>query len=94
MAYIHYDQKPNGVTYACVYESYREKGQGKTRRTENLGRVVDKEKGLFCQKGIVFQYTVEGGRNDAPDVFPSERVVPEQEKLILDFGDVYLVDAF
>ena len=94
MAYIHYDQKPNGVTYACVYESYREKGKVKTRRTENLGRVVDKEKGLFCQKGVVFQYTIEAGRKDAPDVFPEERVVPEQEKLILDFGDAWFLEQY
>ena len=94
MAYIHYDQKPNGVTYACVYESYREKGKVKTRRTENLGRVVDKEKGLFCQKGVVFQYTIEAGRKDAPEVFPEERVVPEQEKLILDFGDAWFLEQY
>ena len=94
MAYIHYDQKPNGVTYACVYESYRDKGRVKTRRTENLGRVIDKEKGLFCQKGVVFQYTIEAGRNDAPDVFPEEEIVPEQEKLILDFGDAWFLKQY
>ncbi len=94
MAYIHYDQKPNGVTYACVYESYREKGKVKTRRTENLGRVVDKEKGIFCQKGVMFQYTIEEGRNDAPDVFPEQRIVPEQEKLILDFGDSWFLEQY
>ena len=53
MAYIHYDEKPNGAIYASVYESYREGGSVKTRRKENLGRVVDKEKGLFRQK-VVF----------------------------------------
>ena len=94
MAYIHYDQKPNGVTYACVYESYRDKGKVKTRRTENLGRVIDKEKGIFSQRGVVFQYTIETGRNDAPDVFPAERIVPEQEKLILDFGDSWFMEQY
>ena len=49
MAYIHYDQKPNGTIYASVYESYRDKGKVKTRRIENLGRVVDKQNGLFVQ---------------------------------------------
>ena len=94
MAYIHYDQKPNGITYACVYESYREKGRVKTRRTENLGRVIDKEKGLFSQKGVVFQYTLETGRKDTPDAFPEERIVPEQEKLILDFGDSWFLKQY
>ena len=43
MSYIHYDEKPNGTIYACIYESYRDKGKVKTRRGENLGRVIDKE---------------------------------------------------
>ena len=42
MAYIHYDQKSNGVIYASLYESFRDKGKVKTRRVENLGRVIDK----------------------------------------------------
>ena len=94
MAYIHYDQKANGTTYACVYESYRENGKVKTRRKETLGRVVDKEKGIFCQKGKMFQYTVESGRNDAPEVFPEERIVPDREKLILDFGDAWFLKQY
>lgn len=94
MAYIHYDQKANGVTYASVYESYRDKGKVKTRCIETLGRVVDKEKGIFCQNGTMFQYTVEAGRNYAPDVFPKENLVPEQEKLILDFGDSWFLEQY
>ena len=31
MSYIHYDEKPNGTIYACLYESYRDKGKVKTR---------------------------------------------------------------
>ena len=27
MAYIHYDQKSNGVIYASLYESFRDKGK-------------------------------------------------------------------
>ena len=38
MAYIHYDEKPNGAIYASVYESYREGGSVKTRRKENHRR--------------------------------------------------------
>lgn len=94
MSYIHYDQKANGVTYASVYESYRDNGKVKTRRLENLGRVVDKEKGIFCHKGTMFQYSIETGRNDVPDVFPDEKVVPEQEKLILDFGDSWFLEQY
>lgn len=36
MAYIHYDQKSNGVIYAFLYESFRDKGKVKTRRMKNL----------------------------------------------------------
>ena len=95
MAYIHYDEKKStGAVYACVYESYREGGNVKTRRIENLGRVVDKNKGLFKQKGKIYQYTIAGGRNDAPDVFPDEKIVPLEEKLILDFGDSWFLEQY
>lgn len=62
MAYIHYDQKSNGVIYASLYESFRDNGKVKTRRKENLGRVINKENNIFCQKGITYQYVLGEGR--------------------------------
>ena len=94
MAYIHYDQKANGVTYASVYESYRDKGKVKTKRIENLGRVIDRENGIFCHNGITFQYTVDAGRSEVPTLFQIEPVVPETEKLILDFGDAWFLENY
>lgn len=94
MAYIHYDQKANGVTYASVYESYRDKGQVKTKRIENLGRVIDRENGIFCHNGITFQFTVNTGRSEVPASFQTEPVVPETEKLILDFGDAWFLENY
>lgn len=94
MAYIHYDQKANGVTYASVYESYRDKGKVKTKRIENLGRVIDRENGIFCQKGITYQYTLDAGRGEVPASFQIEPVVPETEKLILDFGDAWFLEKY
>lgn len=95
MAYIHYDEKPNGVIYASVYESYREKGKVKTRRIENLGRVIDKEKHIFQQKGATFQYIVGKGRREVPSWgLPTESIVPETEKLILDFGDAWFLQEY
>ena len=92
MAYIHYDHKSNGVTYASLYESFRDKGKVKTRRLENLGRVIDKENNIFCQKGITYQYVLGEGRREVPlSVLPSEPVIPETEKLILDFGDAWFL---
>ena len=94
MAYIHYDQKANGVTYASVYESFRDKGKVKTKRIENLGRVIDKENGIFCQKGITYQYTLDTGRSEVPASFQIESVVPETEMLILDFGDAWFLEKY
>lgn len=94
MAYIHYDQKANGVIYASVYESYRDKGKVKTRRIENLGRVIDKDNGIFCQKGVMYQFTVEAGRSPLSDTFQTESIVPESEKLILDFGDSWFLEEY
>ena len=54
MAYIHYDQKSNGVIYASLYKSFRDNGKVKTRRIENLGRVIDKNNSIFCQNGITY----------------------------------------
>ena len=86
MAYIHYDEKPNGAIYACIYESYRDKGKVKTRRGENLGRVIDKENNIFRQKGITYQYILGEGRKDVPDyALPSESVVPENGNLDTSF---------
>lgn len=64
MAYIHYDQKPNGTIYASLYESFRDKGKVKTRRLENLGRIIDKNNNIFCQKGITYQYVLGEGRRE------------------------------
>ena len=95
MAYIHYDEKPNGAVYACIYESYRDNGKVKTRRGENLGRVIDKENNVFRQKGVTYQYIIGEGRKDVPDTaLPKETVVPDTEKLILDFGDAWFLQEY
>lgn len=95
MAYIHCDQKPNGVIYASLYESFRDKGKVKTRRMENLGRVIDKQNSIFCQKSITYQYVLGEGRKEVPpSALPSEPVVPETEKLILDFGDAWFLQEY
>ena len=95
MAYIHYDTKPNGVIYASVYKSYRKDGKVKTKRLETLGRVVDKENNIFSQKGITYQYVIGEGRKDLPDAaLPVEPLVPEKEKLILDFGDAWFLKNY
>ena len=54
---------------------------------ENLGRVVDKENNIFCQKGVTYQYVLGEGRRDVLASALSSAVISETEKLILDFGD-------
>ena len=95
MSYIHYDEKPNGAIYACIYESYRDKGRVKTRRGENLGRVIDKEHNIFRQKGVTYQYIIGEGRKDVPDsALPMESIIPDTEKMILDFGDAWFLQEY
>ncbi len=95
MSYIHYDEKPNGAIYACIYESYRDNGKVKTRRGENLGRIIDKENNIFRQKGVTYQYILGEGRKDVPDTaLPKESIVPDTEKLILNFGDTWFLQEY
>lgn len=48
MAYIAYSTpKANGAVYATVVESTREGSKVKQQRIENLGRVIDVQKGIF-----------------------------------------------
>jgi hypothetical protein len=73
---------------------------GKVRKTDvvYLGRVIDLDKGIFCNKERgVYTYDVNTGEygKAAPEYLGSlTNDRRKKEKLILDFGDVYLVDAF
>ena len=73
---------------------------GKVRKTGvvYLGRVIDLDKGVFCNKERgVYTYDVntgEYGKADPKYLGGLTNDHRKKEKLILDFGDVYLVDAF
>jgi hypothetical protein len=102
MAYIAYSMpKTNGAVYAAIVESFRCNGKVRQRRIANLGRVVDLEQGVFQNRERgVFRYTIQGGyvKIEAPDCFipqpPGSTANPEKEKLILDFGDSYILDRY
>lgn len=95
MAYIHYDQKSNGVIYASLYESFRDNGKVRTRRKENLGRVIDKKNNIFRQKGVTYQYVLGEGRREVPtSALPPEPAVTGAEKQILDFGDAWFLQEY
>ena len=78
--FIRYESK-NGVEYASLYKARREDGK-KINDIEWLGKVVDREKGIFKNRERgTFRFTLENGI--------TEYLPPVQEKLILDFGDSY-----
>lgn len=97
MAYIAYSTpKNNGAVYATVVESIREGSKVKQQRIENLGRVIDPEKGIFKNRKLgVFRYTLEDGYMDAdiPEL-DNIRTLPAQEKLMLDFGDSFVLGQY
>ena len=81
--FIRYEVK-NGVEYGSYYIAKRY-GKEKTNEVQYLGRVIDKEKGVFrSRERGDFTFTIEDG---------IRRIrLPIQEKLILDFGDSFLLE--
>ena len=99
--FIAYDVK-NGVEYAKLVKSVRH-GSKVSKEYRNLGRVLDKEKTIFKNRKLgVYQYDIENDYYDqspdwagsnAPIEYPKSKAVGK-ERLILDFGDTYLIDTF
>jgi hypothetical protein len=92
--YIAYDIK-NGVEYAKLYTSKRY-GTETSKDYVNLGRVLDKEAGIYKnrEKGI-FTYTLDGNiYGKAPASFVPVINNHTREKLNLDFGDTFLLNNF
>jgi hypothetical protein len=93
--HILYDKK-GGSEYAKLCTSVREGNKVKKGYT-NLGRVIDKESGVYQnrQRGV-FTYNLQDGTYGTPDssFVPPQRGAVRREKLILDFGDVFFLDAF
>ncbi|MDR3185781.1 MAG: transposase [Christensenellaceae bacterium] len=91
--FIAYDRK-NGVEYAKLLTSHR-KGKKTTKDYINLGRVLDKDAGIYQNRERgVFTYDLKDntyGRPSASFLLPSPHV---REKLILDFGDIFLLNTF
>jgi transposase len=92
--FIAYDIK-NGIEYAKICTSIRE-GKKVRKTYTNLGRVLDKEKGIFQnRKQGVFTYSVEAGYGKAPvDFVPEVTEKKGKMNLILDFGDTFFIDEY
>jgi hypothetical protein len=98
MAFIRYQQKTSGL-YASVY--HRRKVNGKRITTiENLGRVLDKDKGIFTSRERgPFVYLPGQEFQPIEDVYGHEEsqrlgLICSKEQLILDFGDAYILHEF
>ncbi len=93
--YIAYDMKKNGVEYAKICASKRN-GKATSKDYVNLGRVLDKEKGIYQNREYgVFTYRISDNTYGKPDAsFVPALGGQPKEKLILDFGDAFFLDSF
>jgi len=92
MAFIRYITKKNGQEYASLADTTRIGNQVKQEYLGNLGRVIDKETGIFRsrERGL-FRYTLEDGYCDLPAGYSEKQEIQKEERLILDFGDSYFL---
>ena len=90
MAYIRYITKSNGQEYASLADTTRTGDHVKQEYLGNLGRVIDKEVGVFRsrERGL-FRYTLEEGYCNAPAAYFEIENPATKERLILDFGDSF-----
>ena len=96
MAYIRYINNPNGTVYASVVEGVRTGNKVTQRYIANLGRVIDREKGIYKnrERGI-YQYSLNSGYSQIPEKSaPAGTADLRKEKLILDFGDSYDLEKY
>jgi hypothetical protein len=85
MAFIRYITKSNGQEYASLADTVRSDGQVKQEYLGNLGRVIDKETGIFRsrERGL-FRYTLEDGFCDLPTAYAETLdASSKKERLIL-----------
>jgi len=89
--FIHYTFRGK-VEYAYIYTPQKVNGK-KVNTPVYLGRVVDKERGIFRnRKDGVFTFSFENGYGFINDREMPEAIRPhKEEKLILDFGDAFFL---
>ncbi|MCQ2152902.1 MAG: transposase [Bacteroidales bacterium] len=89
--------KKNGVEYATATESVRSGNKVvKSGRSIYLGKVIDKEKGIYCSRERgTFTYDPETNTFGTADLSEVPLSRPRgKEKLVLDFGDSYFLNRF
>jgi hypothetical protein len=100
--YLAYDVK-NGVEYAKLVKSTR-KGKRIEKEYTNLGRVIDKELGIYKNRARgIYQYDLANDYYDdnpswegssAPIEYSATKKSGSKEKCILDFGDSFFLDSY
>ena len=92
--YITYDLK-DGVEYAKLCTSKR-KGKITSKEYINLGRVLDKGKGIYrSRERGVFTYNIStNSYGIPPSSFVPQEIAGSKERLLLDFGDSFFLDSF
>ena len=88
-------QKKQDRTYAQLMDALRVDGVKRNLYIGNLGIVLDKEQGVFKSKERgVYSFTLDGGYTDAPAGVEILYSDIKREKLILDFGDSFMLDQY
>jgi hypothetical protein len=92
--FIAYDIK-NGIEYAKLCVSTRD-GDNVTKDYTNLGRVLDRERGIYKnrERGVFTYDLATNTYARAPTEFVPPATSNRKELLILDFGDVFFLDWF
>jgi len=94
--YIDYTVKA-GKTYARLSKSVRYGDRVEKEDMGNLGRVLDKERGIYrSRERGVFTFDLETGEYGSmpADFVPSDTKKDRKEQLILDFGDLFFLDWY
>ena len=89
-------QKQRGIEYARLMESVRVDGCVKKKSGPNLGRVLDKERGIYQSKERgIFTFDLKTNTYGKPpqSYVSNARRKNAREKLIVDYGDAFLFDA-
>ncbi len=92
--YIRYQNKAD-KTYAQIIDAVRVDGKKENHYIASLGTVIDKEQGVFRSKERgIYTYTLEDGYGEAPREIEMLHEGMKRERLILDFGDSYMLDHY
>ena len=95
MGFIRYITKSSGYEYASLLDGVRDGSKVKQKYLGNLGRVIDKDGGIFqSRERGKFRYTLEDGFCDLPDTNSEGQKPIKTERLILDFGDSFFLSQY